>query len=67
MKEKKPVNWPFHWKTHHRLVTYSNGMADWIMDEIELGTRVAMFLDSENNATEVHFIGWGPFPPFCEE
>lgn len=29
---------------------YGSGMHDFILDELELGTRVAMGLDSENNA-----------------
>jgi hypothetical protein len=35
------VDWPFG--------LYGAGMHDWLMDELELGTRVAHFLDSENN------------------
>jgi hypothetical protein len=34
------VNWPFG--------LYGAGMHDWLIDELELGTRVAHFLDSEN-------------------
>lgn len=34
-------------------------MVDWLCDEIELGERVAHFLDSENNAPEIHFLDWG--------
>lgn len=34
------MNWPFG--------LYGAGMHDWLMDELELGTRVAHFLDSEN-------------------
>lgn len=65
MKKKKPVNWPFHHGDTSGVVgVHSHGMADWVMDEMELGARVAIFLDSENNAAEVHFMGWGPFPPF---
>ena len=64
---KRPVNWPFHWKSQHIIGLHSNGMVDWLYDEMELGARVAMFLDSENNAPEIHFCGWGPFPPFPED
>lgn len=35
------MNWPFG--LHH------HGMHDWLMDEIELGARVALILDDENN------------------
>jgi hypothetical protein len=34
------VNWPFG--------LYGAGMHDWLIDELELGTRVAHFMDSEN-------------------
>lgn len=34
------MDWPFG--------LYGAGMHDWLMDELELGTRVAHFLDSEN-------------------
>lgn len=34
------MNWPFG--LHHA------GMHDWLIDELELGARVAHFIDSEN-------------------
>jgi hypothetical protein len=34
------VNWPFG--------LYGAGMHDWLIDELELGARVAHFIDSEN-------------------
>lgn len=38
--------------------TYSRGVTALVHDDLELGERVALYLDSENNASEVHFIGW---------
>lgn len=35
------MNWPFG--------LYGAGMHDWLMDELELGARVAHGLDAENN------------------
>lgn len=35
---------------------YPSGYTQWIHDEMELGERVAMALDSENNAYDIHFI-----------
>lgn len=38
---------------------YGSGFVDWLYDEMELGKRVAHYLDSENNTPELHFIeGW---------
>lgn len=34
------MDWPFG--------LYGAGMHDWLIDELELGTRVAHFMDSEN-------------------
>jgi hypothetical protein len=42
---------------------YGKGFHQYMMDEVELGTRVARWLDSENNAPEVHFVGWY-LPPY---
>ena len=36
----------------------SNGFVQVTLDALELGARVAYFLDSENNAPEYHFLGW---------
>lgn len=38
---------------------YGNGFIDWLYDEMELGKRVAAYLDSENNAPEIHFCDYG--------
>lgn len=35
---------------------YSNEFIDFLYDEMELGIRVAHFLDSENNTPDVHFF-----------
>lgn len=34
---------------------YGSGYTTWIQDELELGARVACFLDSENNTPDIHF------------
>lgn len=38
---------------------YGSGFHDYMMDEFELGKRVAVYLDSENNAPECHFSDYG--------
>lgn len=40
------------------MILYSREFHDYIIDELELGKRVALCLDSENNIPELHFIGW---------
>lgn len=40
--------WPFG--------LYGPEFVDFLYDEMELGTRVAYFLDSENNTPDVHFF-----------
>jgi len=35
---------------------YGSGFVDWLYDEMELGTRVAHFLDSENNTPDAYFL-----------
>ena len=36
----------------------SSGFVRVTLDEMELGARVAYWLDSENNAPKYHFLGW---------
>lgn len=43
------MNWPFG--LHHA------GMHDWLIDELELGARVAHFIDSENvSSSRLYFL-----------
>lgn len=44
---------------------YGKGFVDFFYDEMELGTRVAHFLDSENNTPDVHFAGWEGIESYC--
>lgn len=37
---------------------YGSGMPSFILDEIELGTRVAMFLDDENNCERLYLLSY---------
>jgi hypothetical protein len=35
---------------------HANGMHDWLMDELELGARVAHFLDGENHGFRLGYL-----------
>lgn len=42
------MDWPFG--------LYGAGMHDWLMDELELGTRVAHFMDTEQNMDPLWWV-----------